>query len=103
MAGVVGPVVFRRLFGDDWRRYQEDDVRRACSAYPVVDLSCQRRGVGSALTAFAIEQMRAAGQRLAIVNTGGDAGHAAARATYERAGFRSLPSEQYFLAIDARD
>jgi hypothetical protein len=33
MAEVVGPTLFRRLFTADWRRYQEDDVRRACGAY----------------------------------------------------------------------
>jgi hypothetical protein len=52
------------------------------------------------LTQHAVEQMRAAGRELAIVNTGGDPGHAPARATYERAGFVSLPQRQYFLLIE---
>jgi hypothetical protein len=43
--------------------------------------------------------MRAAGRQLAIVNTGGDPGHAPARATYERAGFVSLPQAQYYLLL----
>jgi ribosomal protein S18 acetylase RimI-like enzyme len=64
-----------------------------------VDPDHQGRGVGLQLTQTAIEHMRAAGRQLAIVNTGGDPGHAAARATYERAGFISLPAEQYFLAL----
>jgi ribosomal protein S18 acetylase RimI-like enzyme len=133
MAEVVGPTIFPLLFTDDWRRYQADDVRRACKTYQVwvsviddrvvgytavdlpegadhgeiymiaVDPGCQGRGVGSGLTRFAVDQMRAAGRRLAIVNTGGDPGHAPARATYERAGFTSLPAEQYFLALDPTD
>jgi ribosomal protein S18 acetylase RimI-like enzyme len=130
MAKVVGPAIFRQLFTEDWRRYQEDDVRRACGAYHVwvaeevgevvgftavdlpedephgeiymiaVDPAAQGKGVGLRLTEHAVEQMRAAGRQLAIVNTGGDPGHAAARATYERAGFVSLPAEQYFLLLE---
>ena len=129
MAAVVGPALFTQLFTSDWRRYQEDDVRRACSKFPVwvaeegggvvgftavdlpdgephgeihmlaVDPAHQGRGTGLALTRHAIEVVRAAGRVLAIVNTGGDPGHAPARATYERAGFTSLPAEQYYLLI----
>jgi ribosomal protein S18 acetylase RimI-like enzyme len=61
--------------------------------------SAQGKGIGVQLTHFATEQMRAAGRRLAIVNTGGDPGHAPARATYERAGFVSLPQAQYYLLL----
>ena len=43
--------------------------------------------------------MREAGRDLAIVNTGGDPGHAPARSTYERAGFVSLPQAQYYLLL----
>lgn len=129
MHGIVGPALFRLLFTDDWRRYQEDDVRRACRTYQVwvadlggevagfvavdlpdgephgeiymiaVDPSHQRAGIGRALTDRAVQQMRDAGRHLAIVRTGSDPGHAPARATYERAGFVSLPGEQYFLAL----
>lgn len=42
-----------------------------------VDPSAQRRGIAGALTDHALGQMRAAGCRLAVVATGGDAGHAA--------------------------
>ena len=59
----------------------------------------QRTGIGPKLTQFAAEQMRAAGRQLAIVNTGGDPGHAPARGTYERAGFISLPQAQYYLLL----
>ncbi|MBL7498391.1 GNAT family N-acetyltransferase [Frankia sp. CNm7] len=131
MRAVVGPALFRQLFTEDWRRYQEKDVRRAFGTYQVwvaeadggevagftavdlpegephgeifmiaVDPAHQGRGVGSRLTNHAVESMRTAGRQLAIVNTGGDPGHAPARATYEKAGFTSLPSEQYFLLLD---
>jgi hypothetical protein len=34
-----------------------------------------------------------------MVETGGDPGHAAARATYERAGFAALPVVRYFKEL----
>ncbi len=40
-----------------------------------VDPSYQQRGVGAALTTFAVEQFRKAGMRVAMVETGGDPGH----------------------------
>jgi ribosomal protein S18 acetylase RimI-like enzyme len=131
MLATVGRPIFTQLFTADWRRYQEDDVRRACSTHRVwvaeeggdvigftavdlpdgephgeihmlaVDPAHQGRGTGLALTRHAVDVMRSAGRVLAIVNTGGDPGHAPARATYERAGFTSLPAEQYFLLIGA--
>ncbi len=129
MAQTVGPDIFRKLFGDDWRRYQETDIRRALATYSVsvaetsdrvvgyvaVDLPAgeshgqiymiavepdhQGRGLGAALTQHAVEEIRAAGRDLAVVETGADPGHAAARATYERAGFVSLPAERYYLLL----
>jgi hypothetical protein len=39
--------------------------------------------------------MQARGLTLAIVATGGDPGHAAARATYEKAGFTGCPQVWY--------
>lgn len=129
MAETVGPEIFRHLFTENWRRYQEADIRRALSTYGVsvaistdevvgyvaVDLPTgephggiymiavapeqQGRGIGKALTEHAVDQIRAAGRALAMVETGGDPGHAAARATYEKAGFVSLPAERYFLLL----
>lgn len=129
MAQTVGPDIFQKLFGEDWRRYQETDIRRALSAYIVsiavtsdgvvgyvavdlpdgnshgeiymiaVDPGQQGRGVGTALTKHAVEQIRASGRELVVVETGGEPGHAAARATYEKAGFVSLPAERYYLLV----
>ncbi|GIE76387.1 GNAT family N-acetyltransferase [Actinoplanes philippinensis] len=58
----------------------------------------QRRGHGRALMAFAVERLRAAGNDLVHVGTGGDPGHAPARALYEAAGFTGLPAVNYYLA-----
>jgi len=46
-----------------------------------------RRGVGERLTAFAADHMRRCGMDIAVVETGGDPGHAPARAPYDEAGF----------------
>lgn len=58
-----------------------------------------RRGVGTDLTAFALERLEGAGVSVAMVETGGDAGHAPARATYQRAGVTELPVVRYFKAL----
>lgn len=64
-----------------------------------VDPDQQERGVGSALIRFAEEYMRAEGMRAAQVSTGGDPGHAPARAAYESAGYTGLPVVNYFKAL----
>jgi ribosomal protein S18 acetylase RimI-like enzyme len=64
-----------------------------------VDPSAQRQGIGSALTAFALERIKEAGMAVAMVETGGDPGHAPARRTYERAGFTLMPVARYFTAL----
>ena len=61
-----------------------------------VDPGWQGRGFGGALTEFATEWLREQGMRVAMVETGGDRGHAAARHVYERAGYRLLPVARYF-------
>jgi ribosomal protein S18 acetylase RimI-like enzyme len=61
-----------------------------------VDPDHQSGGIGTALTEFAIDSLRNAGMRVAMVETGGDPGHAPARRTYERAGFALLPIARYF-------
>ncbi len=64
-----------------------------------VDPGYQRRGVGSQLTSFALDYMREQGMDIAIVETGGDPGHAPARAAYEAAGFTLLPVARYFRVL----
>ena len=65
-----------------------------------VDPDFQRRGVSSQLTEFATEHMRNRGMDIAVVETGGDPGHAPARAAYETAGFTLLPIARYFRQLD---
>jgi ribosomal protein S18 acetylase RimI-like enzyme len=60
-----------------------------------VDPAYQRRGTATALTEHALSAMRRRGLDLAIVATGGDPGHAGARATYQRAGFVACPQVWY--------
>jgi ribosomal protein S18 acetylase RimI-like enzyme len=64
-----------------------------------VEPAHQGRGIGLALTELAIDHIRAAGGTLVTVGTGGDAGHAAARRLYERAGFTGLPLVRYYQVV----
>jgi GNAT superfamily N-acetyltransferase len=61
-----------------------------------VDPDHQTGGIGTALTEFALDRLKDAGMRIAMVETGGDPGHALARRTYERTGFTLLPIARYF-------
>jgi ribosomal protein S18 acetylase RimI-like enzyme len=65
-----------------------------------VDPDHQRRGISSALTEIATEHMRTSGMDIAVVETGGDSGHAPARAADETAGFTLLPIARYFRLLD---
>jgi GNAT superfamily N-acetyltransferase len=64
-----------------------------------VEPDFQRRGIGSALIQFALDWMKAAGISIAMVETGGDPGHAPARRTYEKLGFGLLPIARYFKQL----
>lgn len=64
-----------------------------------VDPDFQRRGIASSLTRHALDEFRRSGLTTAMVETGGDPGHAPARRTYESAGFRLLPVARYFKLL----
>ena len=64
-----------------------------------VDPNYQRRGIAMAMTDFAVDRMKEAGMEIAMVETGGDPGHAPARAAYEKAQFRALPLARYFRKL----
>jgi GNAT superfamily N-acetyltransferase len=64
-----------------------------------VDPDHQRKGVGSALTQHALGVMVQGGMGIAVVETGGEPGHAPARRTYEAAGFTLLPIARYFQLL----
>jgi GNAT superfamily N-acetyltransferase len=76
-----------------------DEDRMGEIAMLAVDPSHQRRGVGSLLTAVATAWLGEQGMTTVMVETGGDPGHAPARATYERAGFTLLPVARYFRTV----
>ena len=61
-----------------------------------VDPEYQGGGIGTTLTEFALDRLKEAGMTVAMVETGGDPGHAAARRTYEKAGYVHLPIARYF-------
>ena len=64
-----------------------------------VDPAYQRREIGSRLTEHATRHMQRCGMDIAVVETGGDPGHAPARALYEAAGFTLLPIARYFRGL----
>jgi GNAT superfamily N-acetyltransferase len=64
-----------------------------------VDPAHQRRGIAKALMQTAFDEIRAAGMTMVMVETGGDPGHAASRATYEAAGFERWPVARYFRKL----
>ena len=64
-----------------------------------VDPDFQSDGIGGDLTNFALARISEAGMAIAVVETGGDPGHAPARRTYEKAGFTLLPIARYFKAL----
>lgn len=64
-----------------------------------VDPDFQGRGIGTALIEFALDWMKNAGMSIAMVETGGDPGHAPARHTYEKLGFGLLPIARYFRKL----
>lgn len=64
-----------------------------------VDPDYQGSGIGSALNEFALARIKDAGMKVAMVETGGDSGHAAARRTYEKAGYVHVPVSRYFKKL----
>jgi len=64
-----------------------------------VDPDFQCHGIGSALIEFALDWMKNAGMSVAMVETGGDPGHAPARHTYEKVGFGLFPVARYFKKL----
>ncbi len=64
-----------------------------------VDPAAAGRGRGTALTDHATGWLRDQGMRTAMIGTGGDPGHAAARRTYEKADYTVIPMARYFKAL----
>ena len=55
--------------------------------------------IGLSLISRAVEEISKLGIPLVEIGTGGDAGHAAARRLYEKAGFTALPLVRYYKAL----
>jgi GNAT superfamily N-acetyltransferase len=64
-----------------------------------VDPPYQRRGIARLLIDRSLEHMREAGMDIAAVGTGGDPGHAPARAAYESLAFTALPGVRYLKLL----
>ena len=129
---VWGDDLFHR-FHPDWRKSQATDVRdaltknetwvsvdgstvtgfvnvifntdkRQAPVYMVaVDPDYQREGVATALMEFAEAEMIRRGITLATVGTGGDPGHAPARATYDKLGFTPFPQVFYSKLLGSEE
>lgn len=73
-----------------------DDAERSGEIHMIAtDPDAQRRGAGRMLVAVAEREMRQRGATLAVIATGGDPGHAPARALYETAGYHPFPQVWY--------
>ena len=64
-----------------------------------VEPESQGHGIGSALIEFALNWMKDSGMSVAMVETGGDSGHAPARHTYEKVGFELFPVARYYKKL----
>jgi GNAT superfamily N-acetyltransferase len=76
-----------------------DDRRIGEIEMLAVDPPDQGQGMGTALTRFALDWIKAAGISVAMVGTGADPGHAPARRTYEKAGMTLVPMARYFMKL----
>jgi ribosomal protein S18 acetylase RimI-like enzyme len=77
-----------------------DEETRLGEVYIIaVDPAYQRSGMGTALMRLALDELANAGMTVAMVETGGDPGHAPARDLYEQIGFTLLPIARYFKAL----
>lgn len=90
--GVVGFVVLQ----------QDRDESLGVIEMIAVHPDHQRRGHARALMEFAVQRFRDQGLELINVGTGGDPGHAPARALYEAVGFTGVPLMGYFMANQAQ-
>lgn len=77
----------------------DEESRTGEVTYLAVDPAHQNRGVGTELNRFVLRRMKEAGMEMARVETGGDPGHAPARAAYERAGYVGLPCVRYYQIL----
>jgi len=65
-----------------------------------VDPAYQRLGIARRLMDRSVAHMRERGMDIAAVGTGGDPGHAPARAFYDALGYTALPGVRYLKLLD---
>lgn len=81
-------------------RYVDEGPTRAGEVYMLaVDPDHQGAGVGTSLAHWAIEQIESLGLDLVVIATGGDPGHASARALYEKLGFNAFRQVRYYRKV----
>jgi GNAT superfamily N-acetyltransferase len=81
-----------------WRLHRKRGVGEISNN--AVDPARQGAGIGTDQVRWVLEHFREEGMGAARVMTGGDPGHAPARAMYHKAGFeRSLPYVEYFMNL----
>jgi GNAT superfamily N-acetyltransferase len=76
-----------------------DDRRIGEIEMLAIDPPRQGVGIGTALTKWALDWIKAAGISVAMVGTGADPGHAPARRTYEKAGMKLVPMARYLMKL----
>ena len=77
----------------------EDAARVGEISMIAVDPAHQGAGLGTSLVEQAVTAIKARGVDLAVIATGGDPGHAPARALYEKFDVKSLPQVRYYLEL----
>ena len=78
----------------------DEDAARAGEVHMIaVDPAHQGDGIGTALMQTATDWIKGQGVELVVAATGGDPGHAPARALYERLGFTPLPLVRYYRTL----
>ncbi len=104
----LGPTIFRLLY-PEWPRQQREVVERICADSATFTIWVAE--VDATVAGFIaytlnmrdrtgeVELLAASGMTLAVVGTGGDPGHAAARRSYEKAGYTALPLVRYYKAL----
>ena len=96
LVAVVGqcPVGFAGVLFHPERAAQVGEIEMIA-----VDPGHQRQGIAAALIDRCVTVMTERGCELAVIGTGGDPGHAPARAAYESAGFTALPIVRYYRSL----
>jgi len=88
-----------RIVGFVVAKVVDADRRIGEIAMLAVDPHAQHRGLGTQLTEFATSWLRDQGIAVAVIETGGDAGHGPARRVYEQANYTLMPIARYFKAL----